>query len=60
MNELMLFNNDEFGKIRGKLLDELCWLVGRDVVRDLGYDLSTGTSYTQYIKKYSDEKDIKK
>lgn len=60
MNELMLFNNDEFGKIRGKLLDELCWLVGRDVVRDLGYDLSTGTSYTQYIKKYCDEKDIKK
>ena len=60
MNELMLFNDDEFGKIRGKLLDELCWLVGRDVVRDLGYDLSTGTSYTQYIKKYCDEKDIKK
>ncbi len=60
MQELQVFNNNEFGEIRGKLLDELCWLVGRDVVRDLGYDLSTGTSYTQYIKKYCDEKDIKK
>ena len=60
MNKLMLFNNDEFGKIRGKLLNELCWFVGRDVVRDLGYDLSTGTSYTQYIKKYCNKEDIKK
>lgn len=59
MNELMLFNNKEFGEIRGKLLDELCWLVGRDVVRDLGYDLSTH-SYTEYIKKYCNKEDIKK
>lgn len=59
MNELMLFNDDEFGKIRGKLLDELCWLVGRDVVRDLGYDLFTH-SYTEYVKKYCNKEDIKK
>lgn len=59
MNELMLFNNDEFGKIRGKLLNELCWFVGRDVVRDLGYDLSTH-SYTEYVKKYCNKEDIKK
>lgn len=59
MNELMLFNDDEFGKIRGKLLDELCWFVGRDVVRDLGYDLSTH-SYTEYVKKYCNKEDIKK
>lgn len=59
MNELQVFNNNEFGEIRGKLLDELCWLVGRDVVRDLGYDLSTH-SYTEYVKKYCNKEDIKK
>ena len=60
MNELMLFNNEEFGEIRGKLLEDLCWFVGRDVIRDLGYEISKSMSYTYYIKKYCDEDDIKK
>ena len=37
MNELMLFNNNEFGELRGKLLEDLCWFVGRDAIKDLGY-----------------------
>lgn len=60
MNELMLFNNKEFGKIRGKLLNELCWFVGRDVIRDLGYEISKSMSYTYYINKYCNKEDIKK
>ena len=60
MNELMLFNNNEFGEIRGKLLDELCWFVGRDVIRDLGYEISKSMSYTYYINKYCNKEDIKK
>ncbi|MFR2570122.1 MAG: Bro-N domain-containing protein [Clostridia bacterium] len=60
MNELMLFDNDEFGKIRGKLLEDLCWFVGRDVIRDLGYEISKSMSYTYYINKYCSEDDIKK
>ena len=59
MKELQVFTNLDFGEIRGKLLDEVCWLVGRDVVRDLGYDLSTH-SYTDYVKKYCNKEDIKK
>jgi hypothetical protein len=59
MNELMLFNNDEFGKIRVVEIDNEPWFVGRDVVRDLGYDLSTH-SYTDYVKKYCNKEDIKK
>ena len=59
MNELMLFNNDEFGEIRVINIDNEPWFVGKDVVIALGYDLATGTSYTQYIKKYCSKEDIK-
>ena len=34
--------------------------VGRDVVKALGYEINKTTSYTYYINKYCDEKDIKK
>lgn len=59
MNELMLFNNDEFGKIRVINISNEPWFVGKDIVKALGYDLTTGTSYTQYIKKYCSKEDIK-
>lgn len=59
MNEIKIFKSEEFGEIRCCLIDNEIWFVGRDVIKDLGYDLSTGTSYTQYIKKYCDEEDIK-
>lgn len=37
MNELQIFNNPEFGKIRTLLLDDEPWFVGRDVAKALGY-----------------------
>ena len=59
MNELQIFTNEEFGEIRVIEIDNEPWFVGKDVVIALGYDLATGTSYTQYIKKYCSEEDVK-
>lgn len=38
MNELMLFNNPEFGNIRSMERDGEPWFVGKDVAAALGYD----------------------
>lgn len=37
MNELMIFNNPEFGEIRTVEVDGEPWLVGKDVAEALGY-----------------------
>lgn len=37
MNELQIFDNPEFGKIRGLMLDGDPWFVGKDVAGALGY-----------------------
>lgn len=37
MNELQIFDNPEFGRIRGLMLDGDPWCVGRDVAGALGY-----------------------
>ena len=37
MDELQIFNNPEFGKIRAVEIDGQPWLVGKDVARALGY-----------------------
>lgn len=37
MNELQIFNNPEFGKIRTVEIDGEPWLVGKDVAEALGY-----------------------
>lgn len=37
MNELMIFNNPEFGEIRTIEADGASWFVGRDVAAALGY-----------------------
>ena len=58
MNELMNFNNEMFGEIRVGLIDDEICFVGRDVVRDLGYDLNVN-SYTKYINKFVSEEDVK-
>lgn len=59
MKDLQIFKNEEFGEIRVTEIDNEPWFVGRDVVKALGYDLSTH-SYTEYVKKYCNEEDIKK
>lgn len=37
MEELQIFNNEEFGNIRSLVIDNEPWLVGKDVATDLGY-----------------------
>ena len=37
MNELQIFNNEEFGNVRSLMIDNEPWLVGKDVDTDLGY-----------------------
>ena len=37
MNELQIFNNPEFGKVRTIVINGEPWLVGRDVAQALGY-----------------------
>ena len=37
MNELMIFNNPEFGEIRTVVIDGEMWFVGKDVAMALGY-----------------------
>ena len=38
MNELMLFNNNEFGEIRGLIINDEPWFVGKDITKTLGYE----------------------
>ena len=37
MNELQIFENDEFGKVRTVVIDNEPWMVGKDVADALGY-----------------------
>ena len=55
-NEMMVFNNEMFGKVRAVNIDGEGWLAGKDVVEILGYDLSKNT-YSKYMKRFCDEED---
>lgn len=37
MNEIRVFENEEFGTVRGVEIDGKSWLVGKDVAERLGY-----------------------
>ena len=37
MNELQIFNSEEFGEIRTVTIDNEPWFVGKDVAEVLGY-----------------------
>lgn len=37
MNELTVFQNQEFGRLRTAEIDGEVWFVGKDVARSLGY-----------------------
>lgn len=41
MNELQIFNNEEFGEIRTVEVDGEPWFVGKDIARALGYERPT-------------------
>lgn len=38
MEELQIFNNEEFGNVRSLMIDNEPWLVGKDVAVALGYN----------------------
>lgn len=52
MNELKIFDNEEFGEIRTVLIDEEPWFVGKDVAEVLGY-----SNPRDAINKHVDEED---
>lgn len=37
MNEIMVFDHERFGRLRGIEIDGESWLVGKDVAERLGY-----------------------
>ena len=52
MNELQIFENDEFGKVRTVVIDNEPWMVGKDVADALGY-----VDTADAIKKHVDTED---
>lgn len=52
MNELKVFENAEFGQIRGVEINGESWLVGKDVAERLGYKDTSDA-----LKKHVDEED---
>lgn len=54
MNELKVFNNEEFGDVRTIMIDNEPWFVGRDVANILGYSNSR-----QAISTHVDDEDKK-
>lgn len=55
MNELQIFNNEEFGNVRSLMIDNEPWLVGKDVATDLGYQ-----NGSRDINRHVDEEDRRK
>lgn len=57
MNEIMEFDHERFGRIRGIEIDGECWLVCKDVAKSLGY-VDTYYAFTAYVE--SNDKQILK
>lgn len=55
MNEIKIFNNEEFGKIRTVTIDNEPWFVGKDVTEALGY--GKGKSLNNAINNHVDTED---
>jgi toxin-antitoxin system, toxin component, bro family len=55
VNELMIFNNPEFGKIRTVEVKGEPWFVGKDVAMALGY--GEGKSLANAVANHVDEED---
>lgn len=52
MNEVQVFNNQEFGTVRTLILNDEPWFVGKDVVENLGY-----RNGSRDINRHVDEED---
>ena len=37
MNKIMIFENEEFGKVRSTVINGEPWFVGKDIAKILGY-----------------------
>lgn len=55
MNELKIFENTEFGKVRATEIDGEAWLVGKDVAEILGYERPT-KAVTDHVD--SEDRDV--
>ncbi len=44
MNEVKIFNNEEFGQVRSIIIDGEPWFVGKDIATALGYARPTDTA----------------
>ena len=55
MNNLKIFENKEFGKIRTFSIDDEAWFVGRDIAVTLGYQ-----NGSRDINRHVDDEDKKK
>ena len=52
MNEIQIFNNEEFGRIRLVLINDEPWIVGKDAAQALGY-----SNHRDAIYKHVDDED---
>ena len=55
MNELMVFNNGEFGQVRTMEINGEPWFVGKDVAASLGYERATKAISDRVDKEDIDE-----
>ncbi len=55
MNEVKIFNNEEFGQVRSIMIDGEPWFVGKDVAAALGYEKERNA-----IQKHVDSDDALK
>lgn len=54
MNDVQVFNNDEFGSLRTIWLNGVLWFVGKDVTQSLGYQ-----NGSRDVTRHTDEEDHK-
>ena len=52
MEVLQIFKNEDFGKIRAMIIDDVVWFVGKDVAKALEY-----TDTGQAVRKHVDDED---
>lgn len=57
INELTIFENNEFGKVRTIFIDDEPLVVAKDIVEKLGYDLPGKHVASEYVKAHCDEED---
>lgn len=55
MNELKVFQNEEFGEVRSLVINDEPWFAGKDVARALGY--GEGKSLNNAVAKHVDGED---